>query len=134
MNSTQTNQRPFDAVDASMDRRPGVPMEAETPSPVGNAHWLEPDRQRDPGGMLKRKGLAQLTPVFGTSVPPRGLSGLLRRAGYAIPEHFTSHWFVLLIADRVDVMEDRAKRAAPFVLPIAGIAGIALLALRTFRR
>ena len=27
-----------------------------------------------------------LTPVFGTAQPPRGLSGVLRRAAYGIPD------------------------------------------------
>ena len=118
------------AVDADPANRPGVPMELESPRPVGSAHWMEPERQADPGNVLKRKGLDELTPVFGTAVPPRGLSGLMRRAAYGIPEHFTSHWFALLLADRVDVMEDSAKRAAPFLVPALAVAGIAYLALR----
>ena len=72
------------AVDASPEARPGVPMEWDPPHPAGAAHWREPERQPDPGHVLKRKGLDRLTPVFGTATPPRGLSGVLRRAAYAI--------------------------------------------------
>ena len=114
------------AVDAPMEQRPGVPMEKETPAPAGNAHWLTPDRMPDPGYILKRPGLDELTPVFGTSCPPRGLSGAMRTAAYKIPEHFNTHWLLLLAADRVDVLEDRLKR----YLPLAIVAGGLYLAFR----
>jgi hypothetical protein len=131
--ATSASQTP--AVDADPSQRPGVPMELDPPRPAGAAHWFEPERQRDPGNVLKRKGLAELTPVFGTSVPPRGLSGIMRRAAYEIPEHYTSHWFVLLLADRVDVLEDRIARALPIVLPIAaGVAALAMIPKRRHRR
>jgi hypothetical protein len=117
-------------IDAAMEQRPGVPMENETPAPVGNAHWLKPDRMADNGLVLKRAGLAELTPVFGTSVPPRALSGIMRTAAYNIPEHFTSHWLLLLAADRVDVVEDRVKRMLPFAM----LAGGLYLAFRMSRR
>lgn len=122
-----------DAVDADPERRPGVPMETE-PRPVGYAHWAEPERQRDPGNVLKRKDLDELTPVFGTSVPPRGISGLLRRAAYEIPEHYTSHWLALLLADRIDVLEDRVKRIAPAALPLIGAGVLVAIALRRSHR
>ena len=123
MNTTQ-------AADASFEQRPGVPMEKEAPAPAGNSHWLEPDRMTDPGYVLKRAGLEELTPVFGTSVPPRGLSGVMRTAAYKIPEHFTSHWLILLAADRVDVLEDRLRR----YLPLAAVAGGIYLAFRPRRK
>lgn len=107
--------------DASPARRPGVPMETE-PRPVGAAHWREPERQPDPGYVLKRKGLEQLTPVFGTTNPPRGLSGLMRRFAYEIPEHKNAHWLVLLLADRVDAIEHNPLRS----LLIGGGLGAAI--------
>lgn len=121
------------AVDADETQRPGVPMENDRPAPVGNAHWLTPERQRDPGYILKRKGLEELTPVFGTTVPPKGLSGLMRRAAYEIPDHYTSHWMMLLLADRVDAMEWRLKRVLPFALPLAAV-GFAAYAVAKNRR
>jgi hypothetical protein len=114
-------------IDAAPSRQPGVPMELRLPRPVGNAHWDKPERQMDPGYILKRKDLPELTPVFGTSVPPRGLSGWMRRRAYALPEHHTSHWLLLMLADRVDVAEDRLLRALPFALPALTIAGAATL-------
>lgn len=114
----------------NMLQTPGVPMEKDPPEPAGNAHWLTPDKMEDPGYVLKRAGLDELTPVFGTSVPPRGLSGLMRKSAYDIPEHYTTHWLLLLAADRVDVLEDRLKRYLPFV----ALAGGIYLALRPRRK
>jgi hypothetical protein len=61
--------------------------------------------------------------VFGTGQPPRGLSGLLRRAAYRVPEHRASRWALLVAGDRLDVLEHRLARAlwlAPAVLALAG--------------
>jgi len=92
----------FDALET---RRPGVPMELDPPHPMAGAHWGTPEHQKDPGYVLRRSDLEALTPVFGTTVPPRGLSGRIRRRAYRIAEHRTSHWFLLLLADRVDRLE-----------------------------
>jgi hypothetical protein len=42
----------------------------------------------------------------------------MRRAAYQIPEHHTTHWLVLLLADRVDATEYQAKRVLPWALPL----------------
>jgi hypothetical protein len=46
-----------------------------------------------------------LTSVFGTSVPPSGLSGMLRRFAYRFSESSFGHWIPLLLADRINVVE-----------------------------
>ncbi|MGI4864359.1 MAG: hypothetical protein ACRYFZ_10590 [Janthinobacterium lividum] len=46
-----------------------------------------------------------LTAVFGTSVPPSGLSGMLRRYAFRFSENEYGHWLPLLLADRVNVVE-----------------------------
>jgi hypothetical protein len=43
--------------------------------------------------------------VFGTSTPPRGLSGAVRRHAYKYSEGRAAHWLILLAADRVDAWE-----------------------------
>jgi len=48
----------------------------------------------------------RLTPVFGTSSPPHGVSGVLRRYAYRrFSEARAAHWLILLGADRVDALE-----------------------------
>lgn len=133
--NSETNQAVVGAgSDSDPARRPGIPMEVDPGRPAGNAHWITPDRQPDPGGILRRKDLKELTPVFGVTIPPRGLSGLLRRAAYAIPEHYTSHWFTLLLADRVDVLESRLKSPAVLVPLLAAGAAGAFLAFHQPKR
>jgi hypothetical protein len=44
--------------------------------------------------------------VFGTTCPPKGLSGLIRRYAYAkYSEGRAAHWLLLMAGDRVDVLE-----------------------------
>ena len=43
--------------------------------------------------------------VFGTTVPPSGLSGLIRRVAFRYSENRYRHWLPLLLADRVQVVE-----------------------------
>jgi hypothetical protein len=102
------NGRP-DAADADPTSRPGVPMY----KPAGSsAEIVRPplEQQQTDVEVLVGRDIGQLTPVFGTCQPPRGLSGLMRRAGYRIPEHKAGRWMTLLLADRVDVWESRVRR------------------------
>jgi hypothetical protein len=112
-------------VDSKKQNRPGVPMELDPPRPAGNAHWEQPERQPEQAGILRRKGLVDMAPVFGTAVPPRGLSGWMRRAAYEIPEHETSHWLVLLLADRVDALEHGYARRWLWAVPVVAAGAIA---------
>lgn len=111
-------------VDEALEQRPGVPMEAERPHAAEGAHWDTPTRQRKRQTQLKRAGLPRLTPVFGTAQPPRGISGLMRRLGYRIPEHRTSHWMTLLTADRVDVLEGRLGEMLASPIKAMGLQGV----------
>ena len=106
--------------DAAPENRPGVPMELE-PRPRGGAHWKTPELQPRVPGLTRRVELDDLTPVFGSAQPPRGLAGLMRHAAYRIPEHHTAHWAALLLADRVDVWSRRFKKVALFAVPAAGL-------------
>ena len=104
----QTN--PENAADANLDRRPGVPEQRE-PHAVGHAHWQVPDRQAVDGvEVIKDAQRDQLTPTFGTGPEPRGLSGVLRRAAYRIPDYEVKRWALLLFADRLDAIEGKALR------------------------
>jgi hypothetical protein len=74
-------------------------------------------------------------PVFGTAQPPRGLSGALRRRAYAIPEHRARHWALLLLADRVDVVETWVtERPGPAAAAATALAGAVVLATCLSRR
>lgn len=107
-------------IDVASEARPGVPRE-RPPWPDPGAYWSRPEQQRGVQP-LARSGIPGATAVFGTAVPARGLSGALRRLAYRIPEHRASRWIVLMAADRVDVLEHRARRGlwlVPVVLAVA---------------
>ena len=96
---------PARGIDQDPARRPGVPAE-KPPHSQPHAHSVAQMRQ---DGRPTGVGPAR-TPVFGTAQSPRGLSGRLRSAAYAIPEHYARHWMLLILADRVDVLEHRVRR------------------------
>jgi hypothetical protein len=58
-----------------------------------------------------------VTRVFGTSTPPKGLSGLLRRLAYKYSEATLMHWMTLILADRVNVMEGWVDDLSKGVVP-----------------
>ena len=84
--------------------RPSVPKE-RAPS-LNGAHWDFPERQPEKWPRERSVEHAFLTPVFGTSCPPKGLSGAMRKLAYRrYSEAQAAHWLVLLAADRVDALE-----------------------------
>ena len=99
-------------VDLDPADRPSVPRERFDPAASG-AHWDFPDRQPELWPRERSVEHAFLTPVFGTSCPPKGLSGVLRRHAYAAySEGRAAHWLVLLAADRVDAVESHLRSFA----------------------
>ncbi len=111
-------------VDASPQARPGVPMYAERPRAPESKEWSVPPRQAGGQDHLKRAGLKRLTPVFGTANPPHGVAGAMRRLAYGYPEDLARHWMLLLLADRVDVVEDRLGELLERPLLAAGMPGL----------
>lgn len=90
--------------DLAPENRPGVPRENFAPGPV-SPHWAEPERQTPSNDIFLTVERSTMTSVFGTSCPPRGLSGKLRRRAYRLGEGRLSRWLTLLAADRIDVVE-----------------------------
>jgi hypothetical protein len=87
--------------------RPSVPREIYDPGATG-AHWDFPERQPEKWPRERSIEHAFLTPVFGTSCPPKGLSGVIRKYAYRrFSEARAAHWLLLIAADRVDVAESR---------------------------
>jgi hypothetical protein len=84
--------------------RPAYPMERTPPRLDAPPAGLPTPQHRhvEVFHSTERPGM---TPIFGSTVPPRGLSGRLRRAGYSFSENDLRRWLVLLAADRVDMVE-----------------------------
>src|SRR3954453_9442770 len=92
-------------VDRDPEMRPSVPRERFDPGATG-AHWEFPERQAE--GFPRERSIEHemLPPVFGTTCPPRGLSGAIRRLAYRrYGEGRAAHWLLLMGADRVNVYE-----------------------------
>jgi hypothetical protein len=96
--------------------RPAVPKE-RTPPRLPNVHWEQPSPQPVEIEVFHSTERPGITPVFGTSTPPSGISGLLRRLAYRFSENDLRHWLVLLLADRVNVGEGLAADLAHGHLP-----------------
>jgi len=120
--------RPVAGADLPPHERPGVPMEHETRplTPTAPEHV---ERMRPRWGLTHRKEIRSMTPVFGTGQPLHGISGLLRRAAYATYETRARHWMMLLMADRVNVLEHRIARLVKVLALVpAGVAAVVLAA------
>jgi len=86
--------------------RPSVPRERFDPS-LSGAHWEHPERQPEKWPRERSVEHTQLPPVFGTTCPPKGLSGVIRRYAYAkYSEGQAAHWLLLMAGDRVDAVEN----------------------------
>jgi hypothetical protein len=115
--------------DREPHRRPGVPMVAAF-SPI---RMPEPVQQTGEPTSGVGVEVNRLTPVFGTAIPPRGVSGLIRKSAYRIPEHHPGRWLLLMLGDRVDVLEHRVRRNP--VAAVSLVAGVfAFLGRRRNRR
>ncbi|WP_006242779.1 hypothetical protein [Mycolicibacterium tusciae] len=92
-------------VDLDPADRPAVPRMRFDPDATG-AHWEIPEQQHENWPRERSIEHERLTPVFGTSTPPRGLSGVIRRYAYRrYSEGRAARWLLLIGADRVDAIE-----------------------------
>lgn len=99
-------------VDLDPAVRPGVPK-LQPKADLTGAHWRFPERQPELWPRERSVEHGQLTPVFGTSCPPKGLSGVLRKLAYRRwSEAQTAHFLVLMAADRVDAWESHLRSFA----------------------
>lgn len=85
--------------------RPGVPRD-KAPGIGGESLYPAIEPQVPRAKIHKSTEHGQLTPVFGTSCPPRGVSGALRDIAYRWSEGRLRRWLLLMLADRIDVVED----------------------------
>ena len=114
---------------ADLDRadRPGVPME-RTPPRLPGAPIAPPTRQLSTVKVFHSTERDGMTPLFGTPVPPAGISGAMRGWAFRHSENDLRHWLLLLAADRVNMVEgivqDLARGTVPNVF--AEIGGKAL--------
>lgn len=99
------SQLPGWNIDADPDNDPTYPMRTRTPDDHKGYTWERPTQQPVTIEVLQSIERPSITAVFGTSVPPSGLSGVIRRFAFKYSESSYLHWLPLLVADRVNVVE-----------------------------
>ncbi|GAB4039825.1 hypothetical protein [Spirosoma jeollabukense] len=92
-------------IDADPKNEPTYPMKNYTGDDHQRINWERPPLQEVTVEILKSNERPNLTAVFGTSAPPSGLSGAIRRYAFKSSESEYGHWLPLLLADRINVVE-----------------------------
>jgi hypothetical protein len=95
-------------VDLDPKDRPSVPKLKFHDVP--GVHWDFPERQPEHWPRERSIEHGMLPPVFGTTCPPHGLSGAIRKMAYRrYSEGRAAHWLLLMAADRVDAGEQHLR-------------------------
>lgn len=92
-------------VDADPKNDPTYPMKHRNNGEHEGYSWERPPQQQLTVEVLHSNERPNLTAVFGTSSPPSGLSGMLRRFAFRYSESSYAHWIPLMLADRVNMVE-----------------------------
>ena len=92
-------------IDADPKNDPTYPLKKRTDEEIRGYTWERPPQQTTEVEILKSVERPNLTAVFGTTVPPAGLSGMIRRGAFKYSESSYGHWVPLVLADRINVFE-----------------------------
>ncbi len=102
------NQRaniPGWGIDANPKNDPTFPMRQRFDEDRAGFTWQRPTQQPGYEKALHSNERPDVTRVFGTSAPASGLSGAVRRCAFKYSEGRFAHWALLLLADRINVVE-----------------------------
>lgn len=91
--------------DADPKNDPTYPMKNRTDEEQKGYTWQRPAQQEETVEILRSIERPNLSAVFGTSTPPKGLSGMVRRFAFKYSEGSFAHWIPLVLADRINVIE-----------------------------
>ncbi|KLT66753.1 hypothetical protein [Pedobacter sp. BMA] len=112
-------------MDIDLDNEPTYPMKNYTGDDHKRSDYERSEQQKVDVELLKSNERPQYSVVFGNTVPPSGLSGMIRRYAFKHSEDRYRHWIPLIMADRVNawegIIEDLAKGIIPNVLAERGI-------------
>lgn len=92
-------------IDANPANEPTYPMKNYTGDDHNRLNYQRPPQQEQDIEVLHSNERPSISAVFGTSVPPSGLSGSIRRYAFKHSEGSFKHWLPLILADRVNVWE-----------------------------
>ena len=93
-------------IDADPENDPTYPMKQWNGADHQRFNYEKPQQQQpidvEVFHSIERPGVSR---VFGTSTPPSGLSGMIRRFAFRYSESTYMHWVPLVLADRINVVE-----------------------------
>lgn len=92
-------------IDADPKNDPTYPMKDYTGDDHRRLNYDRPSAQSEDVEILHSNERPNLSAVFGTAVPPSGLSGMVRRYAFKHSEGSFGHWIPLLLADRINAVE-----------------------------
>jgi hypothetical protein len=92
-------------VDADPRNDPTYPMRNRAGDESRGLDWARPPLQEPQVEILRSIEHNRLPAVLGTSTPPSGLSGMIRRRAFRRSESDWWHWLMLMGADRINVVE-----------------------------
>lgn len=112
-----TSAIPGWGVDADPDNDPAFPIRHSEERRTRGLDWDRPAQQVPGVEVLRSIEHERLPAVVGTSTPPSGLSGAIRRYAFRRSESDWWHWLLLMGADRINVVEGVAEDLARGRLP-----------------
>ena len=104
-------------MDADPRNNPTYPMKNYNGADYQRLDYERAPQQEVDMEILQSIERPSITRVFGTSVPPQGLSGSIRRKAYKHSEAALAHWMTLILADRVNVVEGLISDFAKGIVP-----------------
>ena len=100
-----TSTIPGWGVDADAGNNPTYPMRHIEDQQSRGLTWTRPPQQAPEVEILRSVEHNRLPAVVGTSTPPSGFSGMIRRYAFRRSESDWWHWLLLMGADRINVVE-----------------------------
>lgn len=92
-------------IDADTKNDPTYPMKKRSGQEHQGYKWKRPPQQPVNTEVLRSVERPNITATFGTSAPPSGLSGRIRRWAFRFSESSYGRWLPLLLADRLGMVE-----------------------------
>ncbi len=92
-------------IDADPENEPTYPMKKYTGDDHNQLNYERPVLQPVDEEVLHSNERTNISAVFGTPLPPSGLSGVVRRFAFRYSEGKWAHWLTLILADRINMVE-----------------------------
>lgn len=104
-NNIEASQVKGWGVDADPKNDPTYPIKKRNNGEHAGYSWERPTQQPLTVEILHSNERPNVSATFGTSTPPAGLSGIIRRAAFNYSENSYGHWLPLMLADRIGMVE-----------------------------